>query len=239
MKQNQKAMSGISTLIIFIAMILVAAIAAIVLLQTVGTLQSQAVSTGKESQVQVSTQLQVLGIIGDVNQDHNQSIRTLRITAKLAPGSDSVRLSQMLIAITGGADANSFALSGIDYNSQLNYNGVAGNSDTNMMQTLGADYNVATVNGIPSFLGWNQGSPWIDSASGTGSFYTVRWLTTVPSQKIAISEGDLVEIYYRVNNKVNKNQNIEVRLIPLGGTAASVKIKTPVSFTKVYEQLFP
>ena len=56
--KKQKGISGIGTLIIFIALILVAAVAAIVLLQTSESLQSRAVATGKESEQQVSTKLQ-------------------------------------------------------------------------------------------------------------------------------------------------------------------------------------
>jgi archaellin len=101
LQNDKKAMSGISTLIIFIALILVAAIAALVLLQTVGTLQSQAIATGTESRKQVSGQLQVIGVTG-VGPDSTNDRTYLRILTKLSPGGQKIGLAGTTINYTDG-----------------------------------------------------------------------------------------------------------------------------------------
>ena len=57
---NHNAEMGMGTLIIFIAMILVAAIAASFLISTTGSLKNKALSTGKATTQEVGTSLQAV-----------------------------------------------------------------------------------------------------------------------------------------------------------------------------------
>jgi archaeal flagellin N-terminal-like domain len=64
---DDRGQVGIGTLIIFIAMVLVAAVAAGVLINTAGLLESTASDTSADSQAQVSNQLAVVSAVGDVD----------------------------------------------------------------------------------------------------------------------------------------------------------------------------
>ncbi|MEA1905933.1 MAG: archaellin/type IV pilin N-terminal domain-containing protein [Euryarchaeota archaeon] len=113
-KDNQ-AQVGIGTLIIFIAMVLVAAVAAAVLIQTSGVLQQKAQTTGKEATKEVSSNIDLDSIEGwrggmnassSVEDTFSSQIYRLDLRASLKVGSEPVDMNQVVITITDGTTTN-------------------------------------------------------------------------------------------------------------------------------------
>jgi flagellin FlaB len=94
-KDNQ-ADVGIGTLIVFIAMILVAAVAAAVLIQTSGVLQQKAQQTGKEATSEVASNMKISSVVGTTDGS-NSYTQELNITLELAAGGSSIDFSKVVI----------------------------------------------------------------------------------------------------------------------------------------------
>jgi flagellin FlaB len=84
---------------VFIALVLVAAIAAGVLINTAGFLQSSAEATGEQSQSQVTNRVQVTNAVGQVENINNDAntIKTIELTVSQAPGADDINLGAVTI----------------------------------------------------------------------------------------------------------------------------------------------
>ena len=95
---NNKAFVGIGTLIVFIAMILVAAVAASVLIQTSETLQSKAMKVGTDTTNEVSSGLKVVDIIGYTDSNKN-NIQYIALATTLRAGSDPADIENMIVYI--------------------------------------------------------------------------------------------------------------------------------------------
>lgn len=98
--RSERGQIGIETLVIFIAMILVAAIAAGILINTAGFLQNKASETSEDSTEQVSNQVQVLTATGDVHTS-GDNVTTLDFTIMPSPGADEIDLSSATIEYIG------------------------------------------------------------------------------------------------------------------------------------------
>jgi flagellin FlaA/flagellin FlaB len=115
--KREKGQVGIGTLIVFIAMVLVAAIAAGVLINTAGFLQSQSEQTGEESSAQVTNQIEIAsktGVVAGTGSTNTIAFNTTgggtfaidsgsSVTVALTPngGQDEVNL-QASLAIQDG-----------------------------------------------------------------------------------------------------------------------------------------
>ena len=99
--REDRGQVGIGTLIVFIAMVLVAAIAAGVLINTAGFLQTQAEATGEESTDLVSERIDVTSEVGIVGSEANGELSEIRLSVSGAPGADQIDLSETTIQAVG------------------------------------------------------------------------------------------------------------------------------------------
>jgi len=118
MRFSKKAEMGVGTLIVFIAMLLVAAVAAGVLIQTAGSLQEKSLSTGQQARAQISTNARVIEV--SATNGRNGNLTDFQQIVKLSPGSDAIKLDQII-----------FTFNTKDSTSTLKYRGVDGICDLN------------------------------------------------------------------------------------------------------------
>jgi archaeal flagellin FlaB len=130
---NKRAEMGVGTLIIFIAMLLVAAVAAGVLIQTAGSLQEKSLSTGQQARSQISTNARIIEVSG--TDGRNGNLTDFQEILKLSPGSDAIKLDQVI-----------FTFNTKDKTSTLKYRGVGGICEQN--NTIG--YNTLRIEEIDS-----------------------------------------------------------------------------------------
>lgn len=96
--KDDEAAVGIGTLIVFIAMVLVAAIAASVIIQTAENLQQRAYAVGKQTIRDVSSGIKVIGVTGYTNENKTK-IDYIAVAISPRAGSYDIDLNKTLLYI--------------------------------------------------------------------------------------------------------------------------------------------
>ncbi len=91
---------GIGAMIVFIAMVLVAGIAASVLIQTANRLEMQAMSSGQETIGEVATGCAVTAISGHRTDDADDNLDLMMISIRPRAGSISIDLEQAYVELS-------------------------------------------------------------------------------------------------------------------------------------------
>ena len=139
-ERNQEAGSiGIGAMIVFIALILVAAVASTIIIKTAEELQQNAESTSDDTRKEISGKISIINMI--VNGSDGTDINSVIVTAKVASGSTDVLVNNIDFMVSCG-DTASFGIVTGNLGTESPWGQViAGTAGTNV---LGADLVAAT-----------------------------------------------------------------------------------------------
>jgi len=183
LKKDDEADVGIGTLIVFIAMVLVAAVAASVLMQTAENLQQRAYAVGKQTIRDVSSGIRVIGITGytDINKT---KIEYLAIAITPRAGSYDVDLNKTLLYLS----MNNYSVLSLNLASKANRVTESGIFNTLNLSLLNAtNYGVISINDKDDSVRKTNG------ISTTDQVILIVNLTAVLNNTKGLLPGDIIE----------------------------------------------
>ena len=218
----KKAEMGIGTLIIFIAMILVAAIAAGVILETASTLQNKALDTGQKSKGQISTTLMTILLYAE--NGSTGELDDFYIKAKLAPGAEPLKISEMLLSMDL-----------VNQSADLVYGGIGCAKPSR--NSTGQLINLA---GSGAFYTYRSS----DVAKGNGTLgkgnFTVKYLLNSMNHKDGyLQRGDIIQFCFEAPRTVEEDEKFAVKIIPKVGTPLYIESSTPDIITQQRVMIYP
>ncbi len=112
LREDRKGAVGIGTLIVFIAMILVAAVAAVVLIRTSGVLEQKAYEVGMASTAEAANKIKITSVVAHVTA---QEVDCMMIVILPSAGAEPIDLENCVMTYKNGDTYTS----GIRYNSSM------------------------------------------------------------------------------------------------------------------------
>lgn len=252
-REDTSAQIGIGTLIIFIAMVIIAAVAASVLIQTSGVLQQKAQATGKQATQEVSSNLVIKSIEGirakNTSTSMAQNISLLKVKVGLNVGSSAVDLNQVVISISDGTNNNDLIYANNDksYGTIMKDFSSSASADTNLEKLLtstqaspgdNAKYFFTASKIRDEDISFSQASPILN----TGDLVTIYISTVSIADKGYMTIGPISTSGSQKNSSLDIAPRTSVNLIftPEAGVVTRADFVTPSSYgTKETIQLYP
>jgi flagellin FlaB len=215
LKNDNNGMVGIGTLIVFIAMILVAAVAASIIIRTSESLEQRAQSVATETTREISAGLCIDGISGYANSNKTK-LTHLLLTVRPRAGSLDIDLSTVIINI----QYNNLTLLTFDKSLVA----LANTDNKSIMQTPISPGNEQTILG---------------SASNTKyGIIIIRDPDGTIMNTSGMNSGDRIYIVINLSaiipeeNGLSKRQSISGEVMPETGSSGIFDISAPAAFTK-------
>jgi len=195
-KDEDRGQVGIGTLIVFIAMVLVAAIAAGVLVNTAGFLQSKSEQTGEESTSQVVNRLEVLNAHGTVGGG-GTTVDQVSLTTTLAAGAGDLNTDNVTIKYLGDSTATTLSSGGENTTSATEFGVTALKDADDSFTVLNSKddrfeitLDVAAIEGGAGLSPGTEVMLQLNTAEGSQTTYTI----VVPQSLAGQDAGDPVQL---------------------------------------------
>ncbi len=227
---------GISTLIIFIVIVLIATVAAIVLLNAANSLKNQAQITQKESQAKFMRRLEITDIYGWVDTNSSSPtygrIRIIGITARIpSGGTEYIDLRDTVLTFSTGNIVKSATF--VD----------AGDADNETVgnpcdKTPDSVYNTI-VEGVWRDLGKED----VYYKFMNGEYYTVSWIICKTDSPMVddrmVFPGQIIRIYYAPPDGLLPGEHVTISFTVSSGGSTGVEFTVPDVFEGSVVRLYP
>jgi len=186
---TDRGQGGIGTLIVFIAMVLVAAIAAGVLINTAGLLQSQAEATGEESSEQVSDRVQVVSVTGIDETGFastgasNGNINGLAVSVRKAPGAGNIDLTNAVVEVFARGSSATLTEGGVATANEFGTTAIKGGDSTLSASSDRVNIEIDLKQDVQVLTAGDSVTVTITTAAGGTAFVEKRAPSTIDSTK--------------------------------------------------------
>ena len=224
---NKKGDMGIGTLILFIAFILVAAVAAGVLISTTAALQSKALSTGKATTAEVGTSMTAVEIYAEdatayINgtSSNDKQVDYFYYTVKLASGSDPVRFTDLLLTFNTKNQSSEYT-----YATTNTYTAYQNQTDT-ATETVTIDCSDYTTLAQRNTSNSSTVDGEYDNANRAvfGISFSLQASNSISGYMVS---GDVVKLCFVAPRGINESEDVKLTLVPKTASPLVVDTTTP------------
>ena len=145
-ERNQEAGSiGIGAMIVFIALILVAAVASTIIIKTAEELQQNAEQTSSDTRKEISGKINIVGVMVNRSQlDTDSNVDSLVFTAKVAAGAVNLQVQNIDWFLTCGDDSTYGRIGGNLGTTDASGDAIVAPASVNADQLDGTDYDATS-----------------------------------------------------------------------------------------------